>query len=142
MEKLPPAPSISRGFLEHRGRGRILPGGPPGSARPPLGICHVCPGLAAWPRADLCVNWGGNLEKKMLRASHPHGAEQRCLPGRGAAARELGQPRRAGSEALGSSLPKLGKEKGHPASSTLPSGYLYAAGMGAGRRGRGGWSGA
>lgn len=78
MEKLPPAPSISRGFLEHRGPGRILPGGPPGSARPPLGICRVCPGLAAW-----CANWGGNLEKKMLRASHPHGAEQGRHPGRG-----------------------------------------------------------
>lgn len=54
----------------------------------------------------------------------------------------LGSPAEPAAEALGSSLPKLGKEKGHPASSTLPSGYLYAAGMGAGRRGLGGWSGA
>lgn len=55
MEKLPPAPSISRGFLEHRGRGRILPGGPPGSARPPLGICHVCALASLHGPVRICV---------------------------------------------------------------------------------------
>lgn len=41
MEKPPPAPSISRGFLEHRGPGRILPGGPPALPGPPWGSA-VC----------------------------------------------------------------------------------------------------
>ena len=75
-EKLPPTPGISRGSLEHCGRGRILLGGPSGSTGATGDLLRVpCPASSLWdgipgwdfshkdalsiPRAMLALTGGG-----------------------------------------------------------------------------------
>lgn len=132
-EKLPPTPGISRGSLEHCGRGRILLGGPSGSTGATGDLLRVpCPAASLWdgiPGWDFSHKDALSIPRAMLALT-------------GGGGRHPGWPARAASDALGSSLPKLGKEKGHPGGSALPSGYLYAQGWERGAGGRGGRSGA